>query len=540
MLKVFLAEDETLIREGLRDNIPWEQYGYRFVGEAADGEMALPLIRKTKPDVLITDIKMPFMDGLSLSRIVREELPKTKIIIISGYDDFEYAREAIAIGVDQYLLKPVTRMNLRKVLQELKEKIEQDVEQEDYQTMLQNEMHEYEQFSRRLFFEKVLEGKMSVKEIYDEAAKLEMELTASSYNLIFISLQEHRRNQTEREVEQFLRQQEEILHYFLRYPKFQVFRWNVNCYGVLIKSDQDNVEKETDQALDYVQKICEKAPEKMDWYVAAGKPVERLSMLKECYKSASHCLAYRFVLPQMHVLTEENLSRYMENQEENSQAAVTVDTSKVAPDVILDFLARGIQGKIYNFVESYLGGISEAMKSRMFCEYVVLNIRFTILSYVESVGGSKEEYLQAIGEYAQNIHMESEEVFEYFVKMLQIAIEIRDKDSDSQGGSTLRRALEYIQDHYTEESLTLGNVACEVKVNANYLSSIFSQSMEKTFTEYVTEKRMEKARKLLRDTTVSTAEIAATVGYKDSHYFSFVFKKTQGVSPRDYRNGKKN
>ena len=135
MLKVFLAEDETLIREGLRDNIPWEQYGYRFVGEAADGEMALPLIRKTKPDVLITEIKMPFMDGLSLSRIVREELPRTKIIIISGYDDFEYAREAISIGVDQYLLKPVTRMNLRKVLQELKEKIEQDAEQEDYQTI---------------------------------------------------------------------------------------------------------------------------------------------------------------------------------------------------------------------------------------------------------------------------------------------------------------------------------------------------------------------------------------------------------------------
>ena len=154
MLKVFLAEDETLIREGLRDNIPWEQYGYRFVGEAADGEMALPLIRKTKPDVLITDIKMPFMDGLSLSRIVREELPRTKIIIISGYDDFEYAREAISIGVDQYLLKPVTRMNLRKVLQELKEKIEQDAEQEDYQTMLQNEMHEYEQFSRRIFFDR--------------------------------------------------------------------------------------------------------------------------------------------------------------------------------------------------------------------------------------------------------------------------------------------------------------------------------------------------------------------------------------------------
>lgn len=218
-------------------------------------------------------------------------------------------------------------------------------------------MHEYEQFSRRLFFEKVLEGKMSVKEIYDEAAKLEMELTASSYNLIFISLQEHRRNQTEREVEQFLRQQEEILHYFLRYPKFQVFRWNVNCYGVLIKSDQDNVEKETDQALDYVQKICEKAPEKMDWYVAAGKPVERLSMLKECYKSASHCLAYRFVLPQMHVLTEENLSRYMENQEENSQAAVTVDTSKVgAGRKFWIFWQGASRGRFTTLLSLILGG----------------------------------------------------------------------------------------------------------------------------------------------------------------------------------------
>ena len=123
MLKVFLVEDETLIREGLRDRIPWEQYGFRFVGEAGDGEMALPLIRKTRPDVIITDIKMPFMDGLELSRIVKEEFPKTKILIVSGYDDFEYAREALTIGVDQYILKPVTRMNIRKVFEELKEKI---------------------------------------------------------------------------------------------------------------------------------------------------------------------------------------------------------------------------------------------------------------------------------------------------------------------------------------------------------------------------------------------------------------------------------
>ena len=176
MLKVFLVEDESVIREGLRDKIPWEQYGYTFVGEAADGEMALPLIRKTRPDVLITDIKMPFMDGLSLSKIVNAELPRTKIIIISGYDDFEYARQAIQAGVEQYLLKPITKLTLRKTLLEMKEKIQQDKEQKDYQAQFQNDLHVYEQFSRRRFMEKLLEGELSVQEIQAGLAAVGLQL----------------------------------------------------------------------------------------------------------------------------------------------------------------------------------------------------------------------------------------------------------------------------------------------------------------------------------------------------------------------------
>ena len=117
--KVFLVEDETVIREGLRDRIPWDQFGYRFVGEAADGEMALPLIRKTKPDVLITDIKMPFMDGLSLSKIVSKEFPRMKIIIISGYDDFAYAVEMLRNGVREYILKPIEREKITEILKKL-------------------------------------------------------------------------------------------------------------------------------------------------------------------------------------------------------------------------------------------------------------------------------------------------------------------------------------------------------------------------------------------------------------------------------------
>ena len=114
MYKVFLIEDEIVIREALERMIPWNEYGFELVGKAKDGEIALPMIRKTKPDVLITDIKMPFMDGLTLSGIVKKEIPEIRIVIVSGYDDFEYARKAIALGVDDYLLKPaiMSRRNL--------------------------------------------------------------------------------------------------------------------------------------------------------------------------------------------------------------------------------------------------------------------------------------------------------------------------------------------------------------------------------------------------------------------------------------------
>lgn len=537
MLKVFLTEDESVIREGLRDKIPWEQFGYRFVGEAADGEIALPLIRKTRPDVLITDIKMPFMDGLSLSKIVSEEFPKMKIIIISGYDDFEYARQAIEVGVDQYLLKPITKMALKKTLLELKEKIEQDMEQGDYQTQFQNEMHEYEQFSRRRFFEKVLEGELSVKEIYEEAAKLSLEINASCYNLLFLHMQEKDTSPSKENMEEYSRKQDEILHYFLRHPEYILFSWNVNSFGILIKAEQNQMSELVEKSLNMVKRVCAPEEEHIEWYVATGNPVERLSLLSKCYQSANHYFAFRFIMPGIHILTEEALSSYLNTQEETK--IENVDPSKMDQEIIRDFLARGSSSEIRDFVESYLCNIKEPLNSRMFKDYVVLNIRFTVTAYMESIGVSKEECWKQMNNRIPDMNMKPEEVPLYFEDMLQGAIQFRDQESDSQGRKVLRKALEYIDENFDKESLSLNSVADEVKVSANYLSAIFSQSMQKTFVEYVTGKRMEKARKLLRNSDDSSSQIATKVGYKDPHYFSFVFKKTQGCSPREYRSGKK-
>ncbi len=541
MLKVFLVEDESIVREGLRDNIPWQQYGYEFVGEASDGEMALPLIQKAKPDVLLTDIKMPFMDGLSLSKLVHQEFPEMKIIIISGYDDFEYARGAILVGAEQYLLKPITRAALQKALAELKTKIETEREQKNYQEKFQSEAREYEQFSRTDFFVKVFEGRMPVQDMYEEAAKLSLKINAPCYNILLFSLQEKRTAEDRgTESEGFARKREELLHYFIRYPENLVFRWNVNTYGVLIKGSAAQMQELGARCLENVDRICHPAEDLLDWYVALGEPVERLSLLAECYSKANHLFAYRFLRPQLHVFTVETMGRIVPEKEEGGSIR-DIDPAKMEAELIRDFLLQGARDEVADFVENYLLAVGEALQSAMFRNYLTLHVYFAAVSYVESLGCGREELLRLLndGGLTPEGQYDVDALPDYLCGLIERAMELRDRESDNQSKHILKKALTYIEENYSQESLSLNSVAGEVNVSANYFSAIFSRAMQVTFVEYVTGKRMDKAKRLLRQTQMHTGEIAMEVGYKDPHYFSFVFKKTQGCTPREYRAGGK-
>ena len=159
---------------------------------------------------------------------------------------------------------------------------------------------------------------------------------------------------------------------------------------------------------------------------------------------------------------------------------------------------------------------------------------------MESIGGDKEEFMaDACDGKLQDKNLTAEEIPRYMRDMLDKAMELRDRESDNQSKRVLKKALAYIEENYSQESFSLNSVAKEVNVSANYFSAIFSQAMQMTFIEYVTQKRMDKAKKLLRQTEKHAGDIALEVGYKDPHYFSFVFKKTQGCTPRDYRAGQK-
>ena len=532
-LKVFLAEDESVVREGLRDNIPWQQFGYQFVGEAGDGEMALPLIRKTRPDVLITDIKMPFMDGLALSHIVGQEFPEMKIIIISGYDDFEYARQAIQEGVEQYLLKPITRRTLQKALTEVKEKIESEQEQKNYLNKYHDDMHEYEQFFLRTFFEKVFAGQIPVQEIYEEAQKHSLDINAPFYNLVLIDVKEKENRKKAGEVCQ--KCYEELMRFLLRFSNYYlVFRWNIDIYGVMIKGEEENIAERTDKCMEGIAQICAQYEEEIDWHAAAGSPIERFSQLSACYQKLNHIFNYRFFEPSKHILSEKQAD---ERSAENRKGAFeVVDMNKTNPELIRSFLAKGQKEEAGEFVGNFLRGMEQALQSRIIWDYTLLNVRFAVLSYVAELGVTQDEFLQSISvKDVQKMEISLENMRNYIEDMLTQAICCRDRENESQGRKTLNKSLEYIEENYMRESLSLNEIAAAQEVSPNYFSAMFSQEMQMTFVEYVTRKRMEKARELLRDTDMRANEIALAVGYKNPHYFSFVFKKTQGCTPREYR-----
>ncbi len=539
MLKVFLVEDESIVREGLKKNIPWQEYGYQFMGEASDGEMALPMIRKIRPDVLITDIKMPFMDGLALSQIVTQEIPDIRIIIISGYDEFEYAQRAIRVGVEQYLLKPITRGGLRKVLLEIREKIETEKEQKNYLETFQNEMKEYEDYSRRSFLEKVFGGVLSVQQIYEEAAKLSLELDAPCYNLVLLSLQTKHRNPeiAVREPEGINQVREALLRFFMRFPEYLAFRWNISLYGILIKGETERMEELEQRCISNIEKICKEEEFSMEWYAAIGRPVERLSLLPECYTKVNHILAHRFFNPQQHILTEKDAVEFLPGKD--TKSFESVDSAKVNPEIIQGFLGEGKQEEIEDFVNGYLAGVKDALESRLFRDYLLLNVRFTTVNYMEMLGISKEELLaEDDNEKVREVSVNSRDIYDYIQELLERALILRDRESENQGKKVLKKGLEYIEENFSEDTLSLNGVAGAIGVSGNYFSSVFSQEMQMTFIEYVTKKRMDKAKKLLRQSEMHSGDIAAEVGYKDPHYFSFVFKKTVGCTPREYRNGK--
>lgn len=534
MLKVFLVEDEFVVREGIKNNIDWKSHGYEFCGEASDGELAFPMIQKLKPDIVITDIRMPFMDGLELSKLIKKELPWIEIIILSGYEEFEYAKEGIKIGIAQYLLKPINGDDLLKEVDAVAVKIEEKRKEREIREQYMKEMEENFLKERKDFFQYLVTGSKSVAELLEIADRLDIDISSMWYNIVLIKTQSmnHAHDEFSNsviEIEQNLKEFDDEAHLL-------VFDRNLEGKALLFKADSKE-ELEQIQS-DYLDRMKEMLKDygHVRYFGGIGMPVNRLRELPSSFEKASHAFAHRYLVKESMILNSEEMDQgvYLEKDEFNIS---NVNPKQIDRGKIREFLKVGDSEEAIYFVEEFFKDLnSNAMKSNIFRQYITMDAYFCVVDFLEGLQIQRDE-IEPL-DVNSGILQSEKSAMEYVVRIIKKALELRERTASNRYGDIVDEVMRYIENNYADEELSLNLLASHVNFSPNHLSMIFSQQTGQTFIKYLTDYRMNKAKELLRCTGKRSSVISMEVGYKDPHYFSYLFKKTQGMTPTQYRGGK--
>lgn len=535
-IKVFLVEDEMVIRRGIKNSIDWEKEGYIFCGEASDGELAYPMIIKEKPGILITDIRMPFMDGLELCKLVKKELPNIKILILSGYDEFDYAKEAIRLGVTEYLLKPISSGKLLEALNGVSESIRREKEDKDLVRKYMEEMRENTEHEKQKFFEQMIAGNLSMADALETGKKYEMNLSAGMYNLLLFrfTLGEENRKSGELlgEAEYAIEKLTERLEYVFEFQR------GVEGWAFLLMADNEEQMSERVKELSKDLEEIMKNYSTIAYFGGIGQPVARLRELEESFREAERALAARFTMELNRIISVEDI-RMAQNVDTLDDIEITSFGEIEKTRTMLEkFLNNGAEDEIDEFVDVYINELPEEnLKSVLMRQYIIMDAYIVMMSFCEKIEGIEGE-MQAQSEELKN-SMKTiqtlEEIKNYIRMLLKKIIGVRDTISGRRYSDIIEIAKDQIRKTYMSDEISLNTIAAEVGMSPSYFSSIFSKEMGKTFVEYLTEIRMDRAKELLMCSSMKTSEIGYEVGYKDPHYFSYIFKKTQNCTPKEFR-----
>ncbi|MGN0353804.1 MAG: response regulator [Muricoprocola sp.] len=540
MIKVFLVEDEVVIRNGIKNNIPWEQEGFQFVGEASDGELAYPLIKKEKPDILITDIRMPFMDGLELSRLVKKELPQIKIIILSGYNEFDYAKEAINIGVTEYLLKPISSGKLLEAVKKVAQLVEQEQEQEKLRERYQKEMEEDILMEKHKLWNVLAYNKISTANLLEQGQKLGMDFTASAYIVFLFKVMQDEDSMAY--APGVLEVSDKVSSLAHGWEMALDFDRSPEGWAFLVKGQSD---EDVKAVLETCRKqLCEllEAYPNVRYYGGIGSVVHRIGDIRKSYQEASKAFAGRFFT------SESKLIEYKDLIESHSLKEDKIDISqmhskKSERELVEKFLKSGAQEEVESFLEKYFENIGEQnLQSLLFRQYTIMDLFFTVTDFLKSMDMDLEALPEKCRDINEMIAAASAReadlgtISKLMQDLFSSAMELRDGHAKKKYSVLIEEAKTFIQNNYPREDMSLNTVAAQVNISPSYFSTIFSGETGQTFVEYLTSVRLEKAKELLMCSSLRTAEVGYEVGYRDSHYFSYIFKKVVGCSPKEYKN----
>lgn len=529
--KVLLVDDEILVREAIAKKIEWNKLGFEMAGDCENGRDAIEFIKKNPVDLVLTDICMPHIDGMELSRWLHENYPQIMIIIFSGYSDFEYAKQAIQYKVSEYILKPVTAKELTEVLNRLKIKLDDMRKEEIRMDELTKAYHNYTKNEALIIakaLSRLVNGTQAVERSLQELEELGIEIQGTAYRAVAADIDVYSEwceggcNGLKKESALMSFVVENISNEIVEeYEAGLVYRDSDNRVCMLLWTDSPYRFKEI------VPKMCREIQEQvraamnLSISIGIGCYVDSLEDLPRSYESAVDVLKYRYskgngVLIDCEEEIKEGNFLEMESRLKEIVSALR-GGDEAGLMAVLDEIESWILGRYVsrNKASSYLDQVLYTIHKSVLETDECFELNEALLSRVAEADGIQSA-MKLTREYAKS------------------GIMAMTASGQTSAERQANLAMDYMQKNYGDCELGLSQICEYLNISTSRFSSIFKEATGKTFIEVLTNIRMEKAKYLLRQTSLKNYEIAEKVGFSDPHYFSVAFKKTTGMTPKEY------
>ncbi len=524
---VLLVDDEEDVIQVIMKKINWEEIGFSVIGYANNGVKALEMVEEYQPDVVMTDIKMPYMDGMELAHCIKEEFSATKLLIFTGFDEFEYAKEAVHLEVEEYLLKPVNLVELTDVLTQVKRKLDEEISEKKNVQVLQNYYLESLPLLQVNFYSTLIEGRIQEADLQKYLSDYQISLVGPYYCCLVIHTSS---SQIEDGVNPLLlaasveKQAKERLGEAWRGKSFSYLGNSILLVQLQDEQEISKLTDECDRFCRYVKRMIGAVVT-----VGIGYVCDHILELASSYASARDAVSYRAIYGASRAINMKEVAPQEASEQELKQGGDCFNH-------LFKMIRLGTQEGIERAIDEYLEQISFQGKSLQQHYISVMELVSELFHFSVNNEIVVDEFAGDMRSlYGRLLDMEPQVLRKW---LLDISLSFHERLLNSRSKSTksfVLKAQDYVRDHYADVELSLDHICRELGVSNSYFSTIFKKETGNSFIGYLTEYRMEQAARMLIETGEKSYIIAKKVGYADPNYFSYVFKRQFNTSPSKYR-----
>ena len=500
--KVLLVDDEEEVMDTIEHRISWNEMGFEVIGKARNGVKALEISEKMQPDVVITDIKMPYMDGLELARNLKQDNPDMRILILTGFDEFEYAREAVHLEIEEYILKPVNPDDFHKVIQKAEKEIDRRKKKESQEIKGKNFLQQY--FLQNYLYSGKTETLEKAKDMIDldKWNGWHCGILIESDVAFFDTAEENLENEIQKELRRV------CFYLNLNARQSLLLFQDVYCDYQLVANHLYN----------YMKRKYRDS-----FYLAVSRKFEGCECLPEILEQLEQQMEEKFYHLEKHVFSNED-------------DVLKLSVGEVQDSQIMQMISEDITRKDTEQLRRHFECLKEkyhdnTQYSAMYIKFVFSNVIQELFQENQFSGERRLEQEVERLYKCKNI-MEILAVTEDNIKEYEAFLE----RSMSTSRNEVATVKNYIYQHY-EEDLNLEMLAEKVYLSSGYLSFIFKKETGMNLNRYIRVFRMEKAKELLCSTNMKVAQISERVGFANVSYFCRSFREYYGSSPESYRKG---